>query len=545
MQTISFRLAAVGAAALALAGCGGGSDDVNFGFVPGETAAAGCARLQATAIPAERIGLPTGGATVSATTLVAATATQPEYCQVSGAIAPLDPNAPPINFRVNLPSDWNRKAMHFGGGGYNGSVVAATGTAPAAPAGTAAPLARGYVTFGSDSGHTGGNAQFAVNDEAMVNFGYAQLKKTRDVALFLLRSRYGSAPTHTYWVGNSQGGREGLTVAQRFPTDYQGVFVRVPVLSFTGLQLQGNRFAQALARPGGWLNAAEVATLQAGAIAACDANDGLADGVIANYGACNFNPATLRCPDGTDAGDTCLSDAQIDTVNTLHTPLQFPWAIASGVTQYQGWGWGSENNPANNWRSWVTGTSPSGGLIASLGNQFAQYFIARNQPGFDPLTFDLAQWEQRIKEVSAVVDSANPDLGPFFAAGGKLIIGEASGDYARSPNATLAYHDAVVARVGQASANQSMRLYMTPGADHGNVGNSGWPATTTDFLALLEDWVERGNAPADKLVQVRNNTTAPFAANAIRPVCRYPAYPRFTGPAGGDVNDVNNYTCTQ
>jgi Tannase and feruloyl esterase len=543
-----FLLGSIAAAAALVTGCGGG-DRITFtvagdagggGEAIPESSAAACARLNGTVIARDQIGLPTTGATVANATLVAATATLPEYCQVTGAIAPVDPSAPPINFRVNLPSQWNEKAMHFGGGGYNGSVVAATGTAPAAPAGTTPPLGRGYATFGSDSGHTGGNAQFAVNGESMVNFGYAQLKKTRDVAMRLVSLRYGKNAQRTYWVGNSQGGREGLTVAQRFPADYDGVLVRVPVLSFTGLQLQGNRVAQALAQPGGWLNNAEIDTLQAAVVGACDMNDGLADGVISNYAACNFDAATLRCPDGTDTADTCLSDAQINTVRALHTPFNFGFAVANGVTQYQAWGWGSENNPANNWRTWVTGTAPAGGLIASLGNQFTQYFIAQNQPGFDPLTFQASQWQPRIQAVSQVVDSTNPDLAPFFARRGKLIIVEASGDYARSPNATLAYHDAVRARVGAATADANMRLYMTPGADHGNVGNTGWPATTTDWVALLEEWVERGAAPADKLTQVRNDAAAPFATNAIRPICRYPSYPRYIG---GDVNSVASYNC--
>src|SRR5262249_25259946 len=155
------------------------------------------------------------------------------------------------------------------------------------------------------------------------------------------------------------------------------------------------------------------------------------------------------------------SDPQIAAVDALHTPFQFGFTVANGVTQYAGWGWGSENNPANNWRSWVNGTSAAGRNIANFGNQFVPYFLAR-EAAYDPLAFTASAWEARIKAVSNAVDSTNPDLSAFQQRGGKLIISEHGGDYARSPNATLAYYDSVVARLGQSNVDQFARLYMTP-----------------------------------------------------------------------------------
>lgn len=526
------------AAASFLTACG--SDDDPVVVNPAEA----CAKLAGGTVPAASIGLPTGGARVTTATLVAATATLPEYCKVNGAITPLDTaNAFDINFQVNLPSSWNGKAMHFGGGGYNGSVVAATGAAPSAPPDVPGPLARGYATFGSDSGHTGGNAQFATSDEALVNFGYAQMKKTRDVAMELVKRRFDKAPTRTYWVGSSQGGREGLTVAQRFPADYDGILARVPVVNFTGLQLQGNRFAQAIGQTGGWLNINKVNLLQAAALSACDATDGLADGTIANFTACKYDPAPLRCPGGADTGDSCLSDAQLTTVNTLHTPMNYGYSVANGVSAYPGWAWGGENNPAGNWTSWVTGTGPAGGNIANFGNQYVQYFVAKNAAGFNPLTFNPgdAQWRTRITQISADVDGTNPDLSAFRARGGKLIIQEHGGDYARSPFATIEYYNSVIAKLGQPAADSFLRMYLTPGADHGGVGGTGWPATSIDWVAALEAWVEQGQAPADKLTVVKKDTTTPFATTATRPLCRFPTWPKYTA---GDVNNPASFTCT-
>lgn len=529
--------------ALAAAGCGGSDNDDDR-----STAQQACSSLVGVTMAPDRIGLPSNGARITSATLVGASAETglPEHCDVRGAIAPVNAaQGDDINFRVNLPTNWNEKAMHFGGGGYNGTVVAATGPAPSAPRGAPVPLARGYATFGSDSGHVGGNAQFGVREEALENFGYAQMKKTRDVAMQLIERRYGKKAQRTYWVGSSQGGREGLTVAQRFPADYDGVLARVPVVSFTGLQLQGNRVAQAIAANGGagWLNEAEINLVQNAVRSACDtvAADGRVDGIIANYAACQFNPAPLRCPGGGNTADTCLSDAQIATLNALHTPMQFGFNVANNVSQYPGWGWGGENDPANNWRTWVTGQDANGGLIASLGNQFVRYFVAQDQAGFDPLSFRSSDWRARLERISPIIDATNPDLSAFHARGGKLILQEFGADYARSPNATFAYYDSVVQRMTRPTADQFVRLYFTPGADHGGVGGANWPATSIDWVTVLENWVEKGQAPADKLTQTAHAATAPFAVTAERPLCRHPLVARYDG--SGDVNQAASYSC--
>lgn len=320
------RHAAAVLLAVGLSGCFG-SGEVRL------TAAESCSALATAVVSKEQIGLPTNGARVTTATLVEATSTLPEYCQVVGVIAPVDSTKGyDINFRVNFPTAWNYKAMHFGGGGFNGSVVAGTGLAPSAPPGTTPPLGLGYTTFGSDSGHTSAvGTTFGSKEESLVNFGYAQLKKTRDVAVQLMTRRYGNVPSMTYWVGSSQGGREGLTVAQRFPADYDGILVRVPVLNFSGLQIQGWRFGQALAKPGAWKYASpyvadadlKLKTLSEAALAACDAADGLVDGVIANFRGCGFKATSLpRCAVGVDL-DNCLTEAQFNMVETLHSPMNY------------------------------------------------------------------------------------------------------------------------------------------------------------------------------------------------------------------------------
>jgi hypothetical protein len=500
-----------------------------------------CAGLAGIVIPAAEIGLATTGAEVQSATLVAATSSTPEYCRVEGVISPVDPAAPNIRFRVNLPSEWNGKAMHFGGGGFNGSVVAATGGAPSAPPGAPTPLARGYTTFGSDSGHVGGNASFGLNDEALVNFGYAALKKSRDVAVVLINARYGSDPDYTYFVGSSQGGREAVTVAQRFPADYDGILSRVPVLNFTALQIAGNRMGSALlAANGGWMNGTEIALLSERTMAACDPIDGVSDGIISKYQGCDFDPAVLRCDGGADTGDDCLSDAQISALELLRSPLEFDDPLANGVPSYPSWPIGHEAASLAVW--WMSGSpppavqppgaSPGGALAVNFGAQTVRYFIAQD-PTLQTYDFDHNDplWRDRIQEVSAIVDSTDPDLSAFHASGGKLIIQEHMGDYAQSPYAGIQYYQSIVDTLGKGQTDKFVRLYVSPGADHGGANTP----SQVDWVTVLEEWVENRDAPPGDLEMLQTDPT-----ERARPACEYPEWPRYKN---GDPDDASSFKC--
>ncbi len=210
-----------------------------------------CTSLEGRRIAASEIGLPTTGASVVSAHLVAAAGQRvshgqvvlaiPEYCRVKGIIAPVDPQAPTINFHVNVPTSWNGKLIQLGGSGLNGGIPVALTTSmqwgpESIPRNAPYALSRGFVTYGSDSGHTNagmrvGGPGFAVdwmsNQEALTNFASAQKKKTRDVAVVLVKTLYGVGPRHSYFMGTSQGGREALMVAQRFPQDYDGVFSQI------------------------------------------------------------------------------------------------------------------------------------------------------------------------------------------------------------------------------------------------------------------------------------------------------------------------------
>jgi feruloyl esterase len=474
----------------------------------------------------------------------------PEHCQVIGAIAPTDPKAPPIRFQVNLPTQWNRSSLQYGGGGFNGVLITGLGLTPSARPDRPGPLARGYVTYGTDSGHQNAPGvplqAFALNDEALVNFAHASYKKVRDVAVDLMQRRYGQAPRKLYFFGSSEGGREGITMAQRYPADFDGIFSRVPVINWVALQVAGTRAGVAQFGDG-WLAPDSVKLVHDAVAAACDALDGLADGIVSDYEECArvFDVQKLRCTAGPAAG--CLTQPQVRAVLALHTPLRLNYPLANDVRGYPAWGRGGENapgsGPVGGWPSWQTGSAPptvppgpSSSRAWLYGSGAIQYFIARD-PLYDPRRFNPDEFVGRMRAVSALMDSTNPDLAAFAARGGKLILSEHMADYAQSPYAGVEYHKSVLERMGQAVADGFLRLYVTPGADHMGIG----APSAVDMVEVLSDWVERNKAPGD-LVQATHELKPPFAVVAMRPMCRYPAFPRYRG---GDASKAESFECAR
>ncbi|MFM1990831.1 MAG: hypothetical protein RJA99_3788 [Pseudomonadota bacterium] len=558
-MTIRSRAAtALASSAAVLAACTGPAP------LAGPDAAAGCAALARSVVPAASIGVPSGAARIDSATLVPATPLAvaergptpaatiqpalPEHCRLVGRIAPIDPKAPDIRFQLNLPVRWNGRSVQYGGGGFNGVLIPATGLVPAAPYHLPAPLAQGYATAGTDSGHASRPGEppqaFAANDEALVNFAHAAYKKVRDVSVALMREAYGRAPARTYFVGSSEGGREGLVMAQRYPADFDGILSRVPVLHWTGLQHAGLRDGLALTN-GGWLDPARVRRVHDAVLAACDAADGLADGIVSDPAGCRtrFDVGTLRCA-GAPAPD-CLTDAQVAAVRTLGSPLAMEVPLANGLVEYPGRGPGGEGLPASGptggWMAWWTGAAPpsfppqpSNGIGWFYGAGAIQWFYARD-PKLDLRAYRQQDHAARIREVSALMDATDPDLSAFHARGGRLLILENLADYAQSPYAGIGYVDSVVARMGRERVDTFLRLYTAPGVDH--VG-TGAPANADLFGALVA-WVETGRAPAG-LELVEQTAKPPFATLRARPLCRWPEWPRYLG---GDPAAASSFAC--
>ena len=541
---LSFCMSACGGNTSGAGGGGGGSAS----STPAATAATQCASLNGLSIPASSIGEPTSGATITSATL---TETSGEYCKVNGAIAPVDPAAPSINFQVNLPTNWNRKALHYGGGGFDGTLITGVEPLDMAPTGSATPLANGYATFGDDSGHQSlsiTDGKFAANDEALANYGGLSLKKTHDVAMALIKKRYSSAPDKVYFFGSSTGGRDGLSEAQRWPSDYDGIVVNRPALNYTGLRLSNVAFGRALYlnNGAGWLDVAKTVLLQNAVMSACDALDGVADGIISNVAACKAQSATVlasvRCANGADTGDTCLSDAQIATVQTIAAPLQLPYPLANGVTRYAGYNILAGSVFAGPYTTRDLGESkvpsnPAGKKDANqwvTGDQWVKYFVTR-VPTFNSLTFDPlnpAAYESRVQAASALTDATSTDLSAYVAKGGKLIMTHGLADEIVSTDSSTDYYNGLVQRFGQNSVDSFVRFYLMPGVGHG----TGPFHPAIDSLSALDQWVESGNAPETLAMSDLNAATL----GRTRPLCRYPSWTKYMG---GDVNAAASYQC--
>lgn len=527
-----------------------------------------CASLQGKIIAPASIGLPTSGATVTAAEQVAASGSGATaigaYCKVSADIHPVDPKAPAIKLIVNLPANFNGKGLMLGGGGYNGTIPASQGNIPAGPVNVPVPLALGYATFSSDSGHQANklasqDGSFGVNDEAVRNFSGDALKKTRDVALAVIRHFYGiESPRRLYFIGGSTGGREALAVAQRWPTDFDGVVALYPAWNAAMLDLQFGRITRALAAPGAYPNQAKRRALYDAAMQSCDLLDGVADGLISNVLACNaeFDPASarlngrpLRCPGGADAGDHCLSDAQIRALKTMETSFKLDYAVQSGETMYPGFNvWGADLGMAgtNPLQARVTflalntaqpkNPMPEAAPYASIfWDQWVRFFVTRD-PAFNSLTLDPAKpgpWQERISVLTGLQDINKTDLSIFEAHGGKLLMAHGSADVLVSTRATEQYFQRLQSTMGREKVQRFARYYEIPGYGHAvsTVFNAAW-----DSLSALDAWVEKGEAPAAQVVA--DSVGVP---GRTRPLCEYPAWPRYRGT--GDVNSASSFVC--
>ncbi len=522
-------------------------------------------------IPVSAIGEPVSAVTLSTPRWNAAARNLPAYCSVNGSMAPVDraANAKPINFQVAFPSTWSGRALQLGGGGMNGMIPMLAG----------APLGQGFVTYGSDSGHQAGgfgrgpargeapSDDWARNEEAIRNLGYMQLKKTHDAAMVLIGRLYGGKPEFNYFVGSSQGGREALTVAERYPNDYDGIAANVPIVGFSSLML-----APALIRiqekpQANWVPPAKVNAIRGEFIRQCDKLDSLVDGIINNYLACreifdvkqgkpDRHPwAAKRCPGNVDpnpadtSGDACLTDGQISTLEFVYSRYLFSTPLANGVKTFG---------------MWLPNTDPSGsGLIANarfrgqegaaenagpynwIGVLGVTGFLMQNLQANALEYVEGGKNNPRREELSAILDSSNPDFSAFARRGGKMIVAIGTNDTLASPGTQLDFYQSLLDKMGRSSVDSFARLYVLPQTGHGLTGTNyttdgdgkkleAKPIPNTfDRLALLTDWVEKGVAPG-KSVKVT-------AGDRAMPMCSYPEYPKY---ASGSPDAAESWRCS-
>jgi pimeloyl-ACP methyl ester carboxylesterase len=547
------------------------------------TAADCTAERVGASIPTSAIGEPVRAVTLSPPSWVESANGAPAHCRVNGSMAPIDTasTARPINFSVVLPASWSGRASQLGGGGMNGVVPNLTGGGPGAQGPSL--LERGFATYGSDSGHQSAfgargaagrgappgvnvSDDWALNEEAIRNLGYAQMKKTHDAAMIIIEHAYGERPRFNYYIGNSQGGREALTVAQRYPADYDGIAANVPIVGFSTLMLAPELIRIHEKPQANWVTPAKVNAIRGEFVRQCDALDGLADGIINHYMACraifdvtqgarNRRPwAAKRCPNNVDpnpadtSADACLTDGQISTLEFTYSRYSFATPLAHGTRSFG---------------MWVPNTDPSGsGLIlnarfrgqegaaddapmhAHLGVLGVTGFLMRDLSA-NPLEYiEGGTFNRRREALSAMLDGTNPDLSAFQKRGGKMVVTIGTNDTLASPGAQLDYYQSVLDTMGRATVDRFARFFVMPQTGHGLSGTSygasgggtSMPSAAIpnryDQLSLLFDWVEHNSAPGMSVTVT--------AGERSLPLCSYPSYPRYRS---GDAASASSYAC--
>lgn len=463
------------------------------------------------------------------------------FCRVRGTIKPsLDSD---IRFELWLPEPaaWNGKYEGVGNGGFAGFITYT-------PMGRA--LEAGYAVSGTDTGHVAQvtDARWALSHpEKVIDFGWRAIHETAVASKAIVQAYYGRGAAHAYFAGCSDGGREALMEAQRFPGDYDGIVAAAPANDWTHLLAAGAWAEQALlAEPGGALSASKLPAITNAVLAACHGEDGMLD----DPGQCRFDPSVLLCK-GPES-DSCLTPAQVTTLEKIHSGPRDP----AGRPVFPGLTPGSEADPSG-WSLWVTGTGANpgeGSLILAFSRGFFAYMVF-GDPDWDVRSLNFRE-DLKITDAkaAAALNASATDLAPFKAAGGKLIQYHGWYDSAISPRDSIRYYQDVARRIGGIEQTQSFyRLFMGPGMQHcgGGVGPNavggpfGLPAPSHDpahdVIAALSRWVEDGVAPA-QIIATKYKDDKPDKGIAMqRPWCPYPAVARYSGQGGR--NEASSFGC--
>lgn len=488
------------------------------------------------------------------------------YCYVRGIISPA------IHFHAQLPQpqNWNGRFLQWGDGGKDGDLDFADHR-----------VAEGYAVTNSNTGHDNGvepGASFAFNNRrAEIDFGYRAVHLTAQAGKLLVNEYYAQAPTYSYFEGCSQGGRQGLMEAQRYPNDFDGIVAGAPAFAYQALNASGvwnlqrifqNNLAGNLAvdtnGDGNFDSLNLIDVLHEKVLEKCDVIDGISDGVIDNPMSCDFDPrvdlSDLMCPAGS-SGDQCFTDPQLQTIIDFYTgPID-----SAGREVYPGKALGSEPR----WTGFYIpheGNNMGPSKLIGVAGDHMNYLFYEEDPGVTIPDVRDYNYEARTDGVfpefhwkdydiddfysgkgdlmKSITDAVDPDLSQFLHdRGGKLIVYHGWVDTLIVAEDTLDYFNEMVNVTfdgSLAAASDATRLFLAPGMGHcrGGPGPDNW-----DKLAPMVDWVENGVAP--------DYVTAQHQTNGVvdneRPVCAYPQQARYIGPAGGANNPDNwraeNFQC--
>lgn len=482
-------------------------------------------------------------------TVVPAAGDLPEYCRVLGYVRPA------INFEIRLPvRGWNGKFYMAGCGGFCGRLDS---DRPGFTNAMNYGLRRNYAVATMDGGHWGASlfdGRWAWNNRlAEIDFGQRAVHETARVGKAVIRAYYSApehAPARSYFAGCSNGGRMAAMEAARFPEDFDGIISGAPALDFPGLV--GTTFAwlvQANTGPDGRpiLTAGKVGLIRDAVYQACDAGDGLADGLIDDPRRCDWRPEALRCRGGETAD--CLTAAEIgvfdkwyDSPRNSRGQALYPGGIPRGSEPF--------------WPFWLLDNAPTMTvpILPLFGQDFLRYMAFAEDPGesYSIQQFDFDRDPLRLQKMGDIYNPAlpdpaqpgrlDPDLRAFRERGGRMIMYHGWADPLVTPQMTVAYYQDVERTMGgRAAAQEVVRLFMVPGMDHcGLLPGPGITETGMDPLTALEAWVEQGTAPAMLLATKRDQAGATLWT---RPLCPFPQVARDRGE--GDLRDAGNFTCAE
>ena len=466
--------------------------------------------ISATVIPPGMFKAPTGNAAAQAVY-----ARLPEFCRVTATIRPTPDSE--IGIEVWLPAaNWNGKFQAVGNFNWAGIILYQS---------LAGALAGGYATAATDGGHTGNSAAFAVgHPEKVIDLGYRAVHEMAVKAKTLIDAFYGAVPKLSLWNGCSQGGRQGVAAAIRHPEDFDAIAAGAPAVNWMQLhagRMVANRAANRT--PASTIPRPHYRLVHEAVLRACDAGDGVTDGVVEDPRSCAFDPQVLQCSAGQSV-DRCLSPAQVEAARSLYKPVVHP---VSGAVVLPGLVPGAELG----WNA-AAAAQP---VPTSLD---AYRYLVFQDPKWDPARFNAATDVDRLLKADPgdVLGTSSTDLKAFFDRGGKLLLYHGWSDAQVTPLNTIEYFNKVVSRFGRGIVGRSIQLYMVPGMDHCAGGNG---TDRFDKVQALEQWVATGKAPT--AIEAEHATAG--IVDRTRPLCPYGQVAVYSGR--GSTNYGQNFACTQ
>ena len=435
----------------------------------------------------------------------------PAFCRVAATLKPTADSD--IKIEVWLPaSGWNGKFQAVGNGGWNGNIDQGA---------LATAVGRGYAAASTDTGHDGGGGAWMQNREKLADYGHRAVHEMAVKGKVIVNHFYGAPPKYSYFNGCSAGGRQGLKAAQVYPDDFDGIVAGAPALNATGRAAFSMWVAQNLRKEeGSFIPQTKFAAINAAVLQACDANDGVKDGVIENPKSCKFDPKVLACSAADN--DSCLTPPQVESARKMYEPVKH---ARTGREIFPGLSYGSE-----------TGWNTFGGQNPfPIGAQMYQFMVF-NDPKWDFKTLNFDSHADLVDKLEGgLINAQDPNVKPFASSNGKLLMYHGWADPQIPAASSVQYYDRLLEAMGGATkAKETARLFMVPGMNHcqGGVGTS-----TADWLAALEQWVESGKAPE----QIAASRVTGGKTDRTRPLCAYPQVATYKG--SGSTDEASNFVC--